>query len=204
MEKKVRKIIEIAKENIMLSQNFIHDIGHTVRVHDNVLKIALMQENISQKEIEALRIAAYWHDVGQNDFLKDSRIRHEQLSVKMLEIACEKEEYESNKIELAKKIILNHRNRGKVKEIEKNDMLSKILWDADKLDIINNVRMFQIIDYYKENEDLGKYGYESSIDFWKTIDENFEEKFNFNISKEIFRSNYKDFSKYLKILEEKK
>lgn len=204
MKKNVEKIIQIAKESIILSHNFIHDIGHTVRVHDNVLKIALNQENISQEKIEALRIAAYWHDVGQNDFLKDNKIRHEQLSVKMLEIACEKEGYKSNKIELAKKIILNHRNRGKMKEIEKDDILSKILWDADKLDIINNVRMFQIIDYYKENDNLGEYGYESSIDFWKTIDESFEEKFNFTISKEIFRNNYKDFSKYLEILEEKK
>lgn len=41
MEEKVEKIIKIAKENIMLSHNFIHDIGDTTRVHDNVLKIGV-------------------------------------------------------------------------------------------------------------------------------------------------------------------
>ena len=49
MKKNVEKIIQIAKESIILSHNFIHDIGHTVRVHDNVLKIAL--ENIKSNYI---------------------------------------------------------------------------------------------------------------------------------------------------------
>lgn len=204
MEKKMERLIEIAKENIVLSHNFIHDIGHTVRVHDNTLKIALAQEGISNDEIEALRIAAYWHDIGQNDYLKDAKFRHEELSVKMLEITCEKENIESDKIELAKKIILSHRNRGKIKEIEKDDVLSKILWDADKLDVINNTRMFQIIDYYENNSNLGEYGCESSINFWKTIDENFGNKFNFDVSKEIFKNNYPEFSRYLKKIEERK
>lgn len=204
MKREFNRIIEIAKENIILSRNFIHDIGHTIRVHDNTLEIALKQENISNDDINTLRIAAYWHDVGQNDFLKDAKFRHEQLSVKMLEIACEKENIQSNNIELVKKIILNHRNRGKIREINNDDILSRILWDADKLDIINYTRMYQIISYYKNNSMVGNYGYQSSIEFWDSIDEKFVEKFNFEASREIFRKKYSDFKYYLIKLKEEK
>lgn len=64
MEKKIEKLLKLAKKMMEGSQDPIHDIGHVKRVvaHcENISKSYLL----SEKQKQSLILAAWWHDVSR-------------------------------------------------------------------------------------------------------------------------------------------
>lgn len=122
IEKKYKKIIDIAKKYMSSIEDYEHDINHMNDV------IFYTKELISKLNIECnydtLIISAYWHDVGRikkND-------GHEKISAEMLKKTMEKNKYDNKMIKDCYKAIENHRWNMSPETIE-----GLIIKDADKL-----------------------------------------------------------------------
>ncbi len=124
-------------------------VSHIERVAEYSKRIA-KSLNLSEEEIKLAELIGIFHDLGRfeqvriantfND--KESGINHGEYSIKVL--------FEDNLIrnfikediydDIIKISILNH-NKSKIDEglTEKELLFSKIVRDADKLDIINNI-----------------------------------------------------------------
>ena len=151
-------------------------ISHIARVAENS-KILATKLNLTDEEINLAQAIGYFHDIGRfeqvkiaNTFSdKESKINHGELGVKVL--------FENNLIRkfikedkydnIIKTAILNH-NKAKIDEnlSEKELLFSKIIRDADKLDILYHIGLpintMESIFWYKDfdiekiNEELIK------------------------------------------------
>lgn len=202
----IEQLIELAKVIIIHTNNFIHGIDHIVRVYDLALEIANgIDEELTEDEKQALKLASYWHDIGRVDVQSyTNKYNHADNSAETLLIVAKKYDLEDNSIiKIAISAIKNHRrNNGK---IDDNLKVDKILWDADKLDIFNTSRILRIINDYNKYGNNGEYNLDDSIKFWNSIDEKFSNNFHFEVSKEIFRYKYPKFKNLInKIMNEKR
>lgn len=114
--KKVESHIhEIFKEKAD-SKFVYHNITHSQNVAEMVVKIA-KQESLDQEEVEILKIAAWFHDVGYFDSPED----HENQSSKEAESFLSKNNYPQSKIEKVKECILAtkmpHSPKSKLEEV---------------------------------------------------------------------------------------
>lgn len=128
-------------------------ISHIERVASYAKRIA---ENLglTDEEIKLAELIGIFHDLGRfeqvritntfND--KESGINHGELSVKVLfEDDLIRKFIEDDKYDnIIKTAVLNH-NKGKIDDglSEKEILFSKIIRDADKLDIINNILLME-------------------------------------------------------------
>jgi len=187
-------ILESRKSAIQIvtdNNNYIHDEIHILNVEKNILKLA-EEESFSSNELLSLLLSAHWHDVGKNDHLAIEKIPHEKASIDLFKKWAKENDLPKDIIKITCTIIDSHRNRSAKKEIE--DSLSGILWDADKLDIINKERCIGIINYYEQQRIFDtEFNYLDTIIFWKSIDENFKKKFHTKKAVEIFNINYSAF-----------
>lgn len=192
------KLIELAKVSIISTNNFIHGIDHIVRVYEIALEIAnKIESELTEIEKEALKLACYWHDIGRIDLQSySSEYDHAENSAESLIIVAKRFDMQDSPIiKTAVSAIRNHRrNNGK---IDTNLKIDKILWDADKLDIFNTRRIIRIVNDYKKLGNNGDYTLNGSIEFWKSINEEFSDEFNFEISKKIF---YKEYPKFKELI----
>ena len=193
------QLIELAKVIIIHTNNFIHGIDHIVRVSDLTIEIANgIEENLTEVEKEALKIASYWHDIGRVDMQSyNNEYDHANNSAETLMIVAKRFDMQDNlAIKIAMSAIRNHRrSNGKIDNMA---IVDKILWDADKLDIFNTRRILRIVNDYKELKNPGDYNLEDSIKFWNSIDEKFSDNFHFKVSKEIFYDEYPKFKELIK------
>ena len=151
----IRKVEAIVEKTLNKSkkQSLAHDFSHFNRVRLNALAIA---ENYSDVDTEVLQLAALLHDIDQP---YNKKIEHVARSM--------------NK---AKKILtdINYEKTSKVLDLikrhsteniyEKNNIESKILFDADKIDGLgvigaarvflycgqNNMRLRNAIEWYEK------------------------------------------------------
>jgi len=124
-------------------------IEHIQRVAKNCELVA-QNLNLSKNEINLAIAIGYFHDLGRfeqvriaNTFSdKESKINHGEMSVKVLfeNNLIRKMIPESDYDEIIKKAVLNH-NRFKIEDglTEKELLFSKIIRDADKLDIFYSI-----------------------------------------------------------------
>ena len=124
------------------NQNFLLKKNHTLRVCQNIRQIAIAHE-LEKEDIFLAEVAALFHDIGRFEqyksfqtFNDQDSVNHAKLSIEIIRqkklLAGLKKEDQN----LIYKVIANH-NRKNIK-LDKNAkiiFLSKLLRDADKLDI---------------------------------------------------------------------
>lgn len=129
-------------------------IDHIERVAENC-KILAESLNLPEEEIKLAELIGYFHDLGRfeqvrvaNTFSdRDSGINHGEYSVKVLfEDGLIRNYIQDTKYDsIIKEAILNH-NRASINPnlSEKEMLFSKIIRDADKLDIFYNITFSDI------------------------------------------------------------
>ncbi|WP_394887041.1 HD domain-containing protein [Clostridium butyricum] len=128
-EMKHKKIIEIVQDKLTCSA---HNLDHVFRVYNLCLLIAKYEDNVDSK---VLIQAALLHDIARVEESQDKtgKIDHAVLGSEIAENILKCLEYEDEQISKIKHCIIAHRFRtgNEPKTIE-----AKILFDADKLDVI--------------------------------------------------------------------
>ena len=121
-------------------------ISHIVRVANNC-KLLAQNLNLTEEEVSLAEAIGYFHDIGRfeqvriaNTFSdRDSKINHGEYGAKILfEDGLIRNFIKDNKYDkIVKTAIINH-NRPKIESniSEKEMLFSKIIRDADKLDIL--------------------------------------------------------------------
>ncbi len=151
-EIKHKNIIEEIKKIVkkeMEGTDPSHDFLHVMRVYNLCLEIAKYEKNV---DLEILKLSALLHDIARlkEDFDNTGEIDHAVEGAKMAEKILTKFDFPKDKIEKIKECIISHRFRGgnEPKTIE-----AKILFDADKLDVIGAIgiaRTFISVGLYKQ------------------------------------------------------
>lgn len=126
---KYEKIIRIVQDKLTCSA---HNLDHVFRVYNLCLLLAKYERDV---DLEILIPAALLHDIARVEESQDKtgEIDHAVLGSSVAENILRKLEYEEEQIKEIKHCILTHRFRtgNEPKTIE-----AKILFDADKLDVI--------------------------------------------------------------------
>lgn len=132
MEEKYQKIREIVEKELAHSA---HNIDHVQRVHNLSVRIAEGEPGV---DIDVLKTAALLHDIARDkeDTDESRKIRHEVLGAEMAEKILTDLDYPKDKINAIKHCIVTHRFRSGAEPQTKE---AKILFDADKLDIIGAI-----------------------------------------------------------------
>lgn len=156
---KIRRIVE--KE---LSSS-AHSMEHVLRVHDLCIHLAAAEsrESMERKrmglakdepnaDMEVLEAAVLLHDIARvrEDEDNTGNIDHAVLGSALAEKALKDAGFPSEKIEKVKQCIIRHRFRS---GSEPDTIEAKILFDADKLDILGTVgiaRLFMVAGEYNE------------------------------------------------------
>ncbi len=122
IEKKYKKLIDLAKKNMLQSQDYEHDLGH---IEDVVYYVKKLLSTLKvNADAEVCILSAYWHDIGRLQSAKN----HEKISAEMLQNQLEKQNFEKSFIEKCYAAIENHKYNMTPMTVE-----GKILKDADKL-----------------------------------------------------------------------
>ena len=122
IEKKHKKIIDIAKSYMNMIKDNEHNMKHIDDVVNYTKELLDIIDNNVDKEV--CIVSAYWHDVGR---IKND-INHEQLSSHMLKEELKKHHYNSDFIDKCYQAIENHKWNMHPKTLE-----GLLLKDADKL-----------------------------------------------------------------------
>ena len=131
--KNIYQIIKKIVENELLCS--AHNMDHVMRVYNLCINLAKYQKAIN---LEILKIAAFLHDIARvkEDQDDSGKIDHAVLGAEMAVKILRDLRYPEKKIELIRHCIISHRFRG---EKEPKTIEAKILFDADKLDIIGAI-----------------------------------------------------------------
>lgn len=171
----------------------------------NQLKI-IFNENVLINKSQTAAFAIinksgnFVHDIFHINSVEKNVIRickHENASVLKFKEWAQENKIDKTIIDKVTHIILKHRNRkARNKSIDK---LSAILWDADKLDIINIARCNRILFAYENNmhNDQSEFNYHDSLKFWINIDGLFINAFHTNTAKDLFKSRLPPFKQFL-------
>lgn len=157
IDAKYKSIIAIVQDTLTCSA---HNLDHIFRVYNLCLLIAKYEKNV---DLEVLIPAALLHDIArvEESLDKTGKLDHAILGSEIAEDILRKLQYEEEKIEKIKHCIITHRFRT---GNEPNTIEAKILFDADKLDVIGAsgiARTFMLAGQYGQrlvtNEPLGNY-----------------------------------------------
>lgn len=147
LQTKVDRIKEIVEKELSCSA---HKLDHVMRVHNMCIFLSKYEENV---DLDVLVPAALLHDIARVIESKNmtGEIDHAILGSKMAEDILKNLNYEDEKIEKIKHCIITHRYRSgnEPKTIE-----AKILFDADKLDVIGAIglaRTFMIAGQFGQS-----------------------------------------------------
>lgn len=115
---------------------------------DHVLRVLRMAEELGREldaDLEILRAAALLHDVsGAHPESRDARGRHELDSAAFAREQLQREGWPPERIEAVQHCIRSHRFRG---EEAPRSLEAKILFDADKLDVMGAFGAARTIGY---------------------------------------------------------
>lgn len=144
MEGKLQEIREIVEEELSC---LAHDIDHVMRVYGMCMRLAKDERGI---DMEVLRAAALLHDIARVEEYGDpsGMTDHALLGADKAARVLQDLGYPEDKIERIRHCIISHRFRG---GNEPETREAKILFDADKLDMVGAVgiaRSFIIAGQY--------------------------------------------------------
>lgn len=131
MEEKFQKIKEIVEKELSCS---VHNIEHIMRVYNLALRLA-ENENV---DLDVLKASVLLHDIARvkEDNDPSGKTDHAILSSEMAAPILKELKFSDDKIKRVQDCIISHRyrtgNEPKTKE-------AKILFDADKLDVIGSI-----------------------------------------------------------------
>ncbi len=149
MEKKYQKIKEIVEKELFCSA---HNIEHVMRVYNLCLYLAKDELAIN---LDILKTAALLHDIARvkEDQDNSGDTDHAILGAEMAEKILKDLGYPQKKIEEVKYCIITHRFRSVRSGNAPKTREAKILFDADKLDVLGSIgiaRSFIIAGQYGE------------------------------------------------------
>ena len=125
-----------------------YDPKDPVHGFDHVQRVLHMAEYLGRElgaDLEILRAAALLHDAaGAHPQSEISRERHEYASAEFGREILDKEGWAKERIDAVLHCILAHRYRGK---LSPKTLEAKILFDADKLDVIGAFGIARTIGY---------------------------------------------------------
>ena len=114
---------------------------------DHVQRVLALAERFGAQlgaDLEILRAAALLHDAAGAAPLSIGRAAHEHSSAEFARAVLEQEGWPSQRIEPVLHCIRAHRYRG---EEQPNSLEAKVLFDADKLDVIGAFGVARTIGY---------------------------------------------------------
>jgi uncharacterized protein len=114
---------------------------------DHVQRVLALAERLGAQlgaDLEILQAAALLHDAAGAAPLSKGRAAHEHSSAEFARAVLEQEGWPSQRIELVLHCIRAHRYRG---EEQPNSVEAKVLFDADKLDVIGAFGVARTIGY---------------------------------------------------------
>ncbi len=145
-EQKYKKIQQAVQKELSCSA---HNMAHVMRVFDLCLLLAKTETKVT---LDILKTAALLHDIAKvkEDRDNSGNTDHAILGAEMAEKILKKIGYDNN-IEQVKHCISTHRFRSDNKP---DTIEAKILFDADKLDIIGAIgiaRSYMIAGQYRQS-----------------------------------------------------
>ncbi|MBU5438729.1 HD domain-containing protein [Tissierella sp. MSJ-40] len=132
MKARINKIKEIVGKELSCSA---HNLDHVMRVHNMCIFLAKYEEHV---DLDILIPAALLHDIGRviESQDKSGKTDHAILGAEMAEDILRNLDYNEEEIEKIKHCIITHRYRS---GNEPRTIEAKILFDADKLDVIGSI-----------------------------------------------------------------
>ena len=126
-----------------------HSMDHVMRVYNLCLHLAKYEENV---DMEVLLPAALLHDIARvkEDTDQSRSIDHALLGADMAEEILESMDFLREKIDDVKACIVSHRFRN---DNEPVSIEAKILFDADKIDVLGAVgiaRTYMLAGQYRQ------------------------------------------------------
>lgn len=163
-DNRYKKLVEIVSDKLSCSA---HNLDHVFRVYKLCMLIAEAEDGV---DLEVLIPAALLHDIARVEESQDQsgEIDHAVLGSEMAEEILLNLEYDIEKINRIKHCIIAHRFRtgNEPKTIE-----AKILFDADKLDVIGATgiaRTFMLAGQFgqrlNQNNELDQYLENNSVE----------------------------------------
>ncbi len=132
MEDRYEKIRQIVERELSSSA---HDLAHVMRVYALCLRLS---EGVSGVDLHVLKTAILLHDIARakEDQDKSREIDHAILGAEMAEKILPAQGYSTDEIKRIQHCIIAHRFRGSIRP---QTIEAKILFDADKLDVLGAV-----------------------------------------------------------------
>lgn len=120
----------------------VHGFDHIERVYRMAEKLALLEG----ADLEIVRAAALLHDSRGSDPNSGERLSHHEASALFAEQVLQAEGWPLERIQAVQHCIRAHRYRGE-KENEPQTIEAKVLFDADKLDVLGAIGVARTIGY---------------------------------------------------------
>jgi uncharacterized protein len=120
----------------------VHGFDHIERVYHMAEKLALLEG----ADLEIVHAAALLHDSRGSDPNSGERLSHHEASAFFAEQVLRGEGWPDERIKAVQHCIRTHRYRGE-KENEPQTIEAKVLFDADKLDVLGAIGVARTIGY---------------------------------------------------------
>jgi uncharacterized protein len=120
----------------------VHGFDHIERVYHMAEKLA----NLEGADLEIVHAAALLHDSRGSDPNSGERLSHHEASALFAEQVLRGEGWTDEQIRAVQHCIRAHRYRGE-KENEPQTIEAKVLFDADKLDVLGAIGVARTIGY---------------------------------------------------------
>lgn len=142
--------VDYINKNIEIKEN------HTLRVCENIIRLSKSAE-LKDRDLFIAEIIALFHDIGRfeqfrdyNTFNDKNSEDHAEMGVRILRRENILREFSASVIEIIENSILMHNKRNLFRSSENNDVIffSKLIRDADKLDILK-----VLTEYYSSDSD---------------------------------------------------
>lgn len=135
MNKQKYEIIEKYMRSCMDNNDTAHGYQHVYRVLYNALELSKEYE----VDNEVLIASSLLHDIGRDSQCKNANIDHAKIGAEMAYLYLTSNGWSKNKANHIKECISTHSNR------EACSIEAKIVYDADKLDIIGAIGIARLI-----------------------------------------------------------
>ncbi len=123
-------------------QDPVHGWDHILRVYHMSERLAIAEG----ADLEIVHAAALLHDSKGSDPNSGERLSHHEASAIFAEIILKEEGWDSARIAAVQHCIRGHRYRGG-KENQPQTIEAKVIFDADKLDVLGAIGVARTIGY---------------------------------------------------------
>lgn len=130
---------ELEQYMLKCMKDTVHDKLHVGRVVNYAVQIA---EKTAGADFDIVLAAALLHDIGREDERQDKAVCHAQAGSEKAQEYLRSQGYGSSFSQRVSQCILSHRHK---KGIKPESIEAKIVFDADKLDLIGNVGLTRAV-----------------------------------------------------------